>query len=247
MHSHAKLRGILRWGVAPALLQLCLLGAMIVLFVLTNVSSWAPRLAWVPDRLEGGEAINDPNVVRFCYALLTIPLTAGLLALSRRCSGKTGAFWLALLAGITAWQGLGESSWHFGVPSGSDFLFFPKIEGVQGTTFLVLFLPIALRVILNRRSAFSFRAFLTSFTCNWLGHWLLLGIGGLTEALGILPMETWLPICGWLLGGGGCLLALWQMSRRAPDQKSLLLLSIALYMSLGVLAEGCMGIASSIE
>lgn len=242
-----RLRAMGRWSLLPTLAELGILALLIVGFVLLRVSDWAPRLAWMPDRLEGGEAVNDPNLVRFCYMLLTLPLTAGLLALSRRGRTESAKFWPALLAGITAWQGIGESSWHFGVPSGADFAFFPRIEGVQGTTMLILFLPVALSIVLDSRACFSLRTGLLSFSCNWLGHWVLLGIGGLTEAAGWLSVADWMPLCGALLGGGGAALTAWRMYRVSPDRKSLLLLSIVLYMALGVLAEGCMGIASGLE
>ncbi|MDO4356649.1 MAG: hypothetical protein Q4E13_09090 [Clostridia bacterium] len=246
-NRNERLRAMGRWGLLPTLAELGILALLIVGFVLLRVSDWAPRLTWVPDRTAGGEAINDPNAVRFCYMLLTLPLTAGLLALSRRGRSESAKFWPALLAGITAWQGIGESSWHFGVPSGAEFVFFPKIEGVQGTTALLLFLPAALYVVLSRRACFSMRTWLLSFGCNWLGHWVLLGAGGLIAATGWMSLSDWLPLCGALIGGGGAVLTAWRMYRVSPEKQSLLLLSIVLYMALGVLMEGCMGIASGLE
>ena len=56
-----------------------------------------------------------------------------------------------------------------------------------------------------------------------------------------------MPLCGALLGGGGSLLLMLAMFRCAGDRRRLLLLSIALYMALGVLVEGCMGLASGLE
>lgn len=247
MDRNRRLRQATRWGVLPALGQIGLLGLMIAGLVLLKPVAWTPRLDWVPDRMELGRAVNEPTLLRLTYMLLTVPLTAALLALGRRARTDRGAFWAGVLAGITAWQGAGECAWHFGVPVEAEFVFFPKLEGVQGTPVLMLFLPLALRIVADDRIGFAFRSWVLAFCCNWLGHWLLLGIGGLLSAAGWMDTGRWMPLCGTLLGGGGSLLLMCAMYRNAGDRRRLLLLSIALYMALGVLAEGCMGIASGLE
>ena len=247
MDRNRRLYPVVRWGLLPALAHIGLLGLMIAGLVLLKPVSWTPRLNWVPVRMELGRAVNEPTLLRLIHMLLTIPLTAALLALGRRARTDRGAFWAGVLAGITAWQGVGECAWHFGVPVGPDFLFFPKLEGVQGTPVLILFLPVALRIALDDRIGFAFRSWLLAFSCNWLGHWLLLGVGGLLSAAGWMEPECWMPLCGALLGGGGSLLLMLAMFRCAGDRRRLLLLSIALYMALGVLVEGCMGLASGLE
>ena len=152
MDRNRRLYPVVRWGLLPALAQIGLLGLMIAGLVLLKPVAWTPRLNWVPDRMELGRAVNEPTLLRLIHMLLTIPLTAALLALGRRARTDRGAFWAGVLAGITAWQGVGECAWHFGVPVGPDFLFFPKLEGVQGTPVLILFLPVALRIVLDDRT-----------------------------------------------------------------------------------------------
>lgn len=185
---------------------------------------------------------NDPNLIRFIYMFLALALAGILLFVSSRQTSIRKSFWLSLIGGILLWQAIGECSWHFGFEIAGENVYFPKIEGSQGTFMLVLIIPLLVYLMIKKIIPWFLLVFIASFMLNWLGHFVLIGIEPWFN--GMIP---WLKVGGYLIGGGGSLLLSYGILFKARTLEQRLMLSMLLYTCIGIMVEGVFGIGSSLE
>lgn len=244
-------------GIIPFFIQMAILVVVILFFVFVIANDAIPDVAGVPQR---NDEANDPNIVRLIYMILTIPATILLVRWAVKTENKKKAFWIGLIAGIVAWQGIGECSWHFGLPfygwtnwptTGAvyeTFVFFPKIEGVQGTFLLVLFVPLLLYMFRKGDFSWGLRIFVLSFFCNWVGHWVILGIAPMwPAALSYHNPYKWPKIVGILAGLHGTLMLIYKILFKAKTTEERYVLSLLLYTFVGVLVEGVFQVGGALE
>lgn len=236
-----------REGIVPFFIQMGILVLVILEFAFVIAADGNAHLSWVPDLVENGRVINDPNIVRFIYMFAAIPGAFLLVYWSLRIPDSKKAFWPALIAGILVWQSVGECSWHFGIWDSETFLFFPKIEGPQGSVLLLAAIPILLYVMTRKEVPFAFRIFLLSFLCNWASHWLILGIGPMwPETLRYHNPKKWPKIVGIVIGMHGTIMLVIR-TLKAKSTEERLTLSVLLYTFFGMFVEGTFGLGGMLE
>lgn len=234
-------------GIIPFFIQMGILVVVILEFVFVIANKNIPNVSNVADRIVGGEVINDPNILRLIYMILCVPAVIGLLWWSSKVESKTKQFWISLVAGIVAWQCIGECSFHFGLYVNGTFEFFPQIEGPQGLFLLVFISPVLFYA--NKKKAFPWfvQIFLLSFMCNWLGHFVIEGIAPMwPTTLRYHNPAKWPKIVGILAGLHGSLMLLYKIIFKAKTKEERLVLSLLLYTFVGVLVEGVFGVGGSL-
>jgi hypothetical protein len=228
----------LKEGLLPFGIQLVLLVFVILFFLYVIANPANPRLPNAPDLVVDGEVINDPNIVRFVFMILTFFIIPGLVFFASRSQNIFVTFWLSLIAGIMMWQGLGECSWHFGFAQGSSVIFMPAIEGRQGTALFFFLMPVLVYFCCRKDTPFFMKVFLLTFLGNWAGHWLLLGIGSFFPTDWAFNGEVWQKVfsCGVALPLSFYILYL--LFFKAKTTQDRLLASLLLYATFGTFAEG---------
>lgn len=240
--SRAKLA--LKEGIIPFLIQFGILVTVILEFVCLIANDVFADIESVPLRTD---LANDPNIMRLIYMFLAIPATAVLVTFACKTSATVKSFWLALIGGIVAWQGIGECSWHFGLWLNGNFSFFPKIEGAQGTFILALALPIFVYLFFKGDMKWGIKIFLLSFFCNWVGHWVIAGIEPWFNSGKVITPKVWQIISGFVFGFGGTLFLLYRLFFKAETKEQRLTISLLLYTTVGVFIEGVVGIGAGLE
>lgn len=234
-------------GIIPFFIQIGILAAVILEFVFLIANPAIPHVPGVPDLLAGTEVINDPNWARLIYMILCIPAVFFLLKWSSKITDNKKAFWPALIAAILTWQAIGEGSWHFGLVMEGSFSFFPRIEGVQGTFFLLFTLPIVIYLAKTKRLPWFLLIYLFTFYANWVGHWLIMGAGPMWFANVYPNPERWPEFIGFIFGLHGSMMLVYRILCKAKTTEERLLLSIALYMFVGLFLEGGLGLGGSLQ
>lgn len=227
-------------GIVPFVIQFGILVVVILQFVLLIANDIFPKLPFIA--IDPVRA-NDPNLMRFFYMLLTIPATVLLVVWSIMTQSVKKSFWIALVAGIVAWQCVGECSWHFGVATAETFTYFPRIEGLEGTFILLITLPLLIYIFNKATLPWGLNIFVLSFYCNWVGHWIILGIAPYFGSLEIV----WHRIAGFGIGGLSSLYLLYRLLFLAKTTEGRLTLSLLLYTTVGMLVEGGFGVGGSLE
>lgn len=226
-------------GIIPFFIQFGILVVVILLFAFGIANDAIPLVPGQTSVDVAGEQSN-PNWVRLIYMLLTIPGTILLLKWSSKIENKKKAFWPALIAGIVAWQGLGECSWHFSLPINGVQVNMPPIEGFMGSALIVFFVPVIIYVLTKTNASWTMKIFLLSFLCNWVPHWLLLGIAPMWWNVGVvyhIPAK-WPKLGAFLFGLHGSLMILYKILFKAKSTEERLVLSVLLYAFVGTFAEG---------
>ncbi len=237
-----------RDGIVPFLIILGICVVCIFEFVFLIANDAFAHVPGVPDLMVGGHAINDPNWLRLVYLLVAIPGVFVLLAWASKIAGKKKSFFVALIAGILAWQALGECSWHFGLTVEGTFLFFPIIEGVQGTFLLVLFASLVIYLAVTKRLPWYMLVFLLTFLSHWVGHWIILGIAPwFPVGASYFNPGKWPKLVGILVGLHGSIMLVYRILFKAKTLEERLLLALALYTAVGVVVEGVFGVGASLE
>lgn len=183
-------------------------------------------------RLIGGE-MSSPTTGRLLYFILSFILAFALWLASVRCAGlerDVPAFWLGYTAGILLWQAVGEEAWHFSV-GGINFV---QLESIASFPLVLLF--VTLLVYGYRRRAFDWGSWITivSFACNWLGHYV---------TVGIYPfVEQWIDSRSWNVGagisGGGLvlLISIFYLRSHGTSRKGRMFASMLTYIAIGITA-----------
>jgi len=237
-----------RDGIVPFLIYLGMCVLCIFEFVFLIANDVFPNVPGVPEFLIGGHVVNDPNWFRFVYMFVGIPVVFVLLRWASKIECKKKAFYVAVIAAILAWQVFGECSWHFGLTVDGTFLFFPILEGLQGTFALFFVSSLIIYLAVTKRLPWYMLVFLVAFLSNWGGHWIILGIAPwFSVDASYFNPEHWPKLVGILVGMHGTLMLVYRILFKAKTLEERLMLAIALYACFGIFVEGVFGFGSSLE
>lgn len=184
------------------------------------------------EQLVGSETAS-PTAGRLIYMFLS--LIAG-LGLGIAASGYAKAdkdragFWCGFCAGILLWQAAGEEAWHFSVQG----IHFVQLESIAAFPLVILF--VLLLVYGYRRRAFDWGVWclLVSFACNWLGHYVTIGIYPFFADL--VESRRW-NVCSGSFCGAVMLLASIRYLRRHGDSlKGRLFASLLTFIAIGIVS-----------
>lgn len=235
-------------GIIPFLIVLGIAVVCILEFVFLIANDSFAHVPGVPDLVVGGEVVNDPNWFRLVYMFVAIPVVFVLVKWASKIEGTKKAFFVSVVAGTLAWQALGECSWHFGLVVEETFLFFPIIEGVQGTFILILFASVVLYGSIKKKFPWYMMIFLLTVLFNWMGHWLILGIAPWfsVDAPYFNPGK-WPKLVGIFIGLHGSLMLIYRILCKAKSREERLILALMLYTFIGMMVEGAFGVGASLE
>lgn len=229
-----KKREIIREYVLPFLGMFVVLGVCI--FLHRNFISLGAILG--PEEMVG-EEMSSPTMGRLFFAVFSFLGFAVLTAISHDI-GKRGkvfpSFWCAMFAGTFLWQSIGEDLWHFTV----DGVHFVQLESISVLPFAILFGMLLFYILRHEALGWGIQCTLLSFACNWLGHYILLGVYPLVSSL--IDVNAWCKLVG--IGAGSILtiLGVYLGVCKSRNTKERLLSVILTYYGVAVLVFGIMGI-----
>lgn len=242
-----------RYFWLPALAQFALLFAAVALFV--RIAGRDNGVRELMPALDAGGELTNPNAARLAYLLAScvaaIALAFGARAMGKRSGARAeaAAFWLADLAGLLLWQGLGECAWHFGLPlavgpAGQPsqawrYVLFMRLE--SAAAWPTFGLAVALLAYCRRKGAFSPAAwvFALSFMGNWFGHIVLIGTYPLASAA--MGEAEWFRLCGVSLGIAVTAWGLYRAIKKDAGAWETRVSSLVFYTGLGIIAMGVRG------
>lgn len=229
-----KDRPLLKDFVVPFLIMLGITGVGIALFMFTIGlgGDIAPAVAV-------GDEMSKPTVGRLIYLIISFIAFVVCAVLAESYARKERlfpAFYLGFIAGMLLWQAVGEASWHFGYDVRGAFSNFFRIEA-PGSLLLVISFALLTAYLMRRRSlGFGALCTLSSFLCNWYGHFVSEGTYPLVAAS--MDVSKWYAISGLSVGivltAAAILLAL----RKYKDTRGRLLCSMLLYIGISVISFG---------
>ena len=237
-----------RDGIVPFFVYLGICVVCIFEFVFLIANDAFPSVPGVPDLLIGGHVVNDPNWFRFIYMFVGIPVVFVLLKWASRIAGRKKAFYVAVIAAILAWQVIGECSWHFGLTVDGTYLFFPIVEGPQGTFLLLFVTALVVYLATAKKLPWYMLVFLVAFLSNWGAHWIILGVAPwFSTSASYFNPAKWPKLVGILVGMHGTLMLVYRILFKAKTLEERLMLAIALYACFGIFVEGVFGFGASLE
>ena len=229
-----KKREIIREYALPFLGMFVVLGVCI--FLHRNFISLGAILG--PEEMVG-EEMSSPTMGRLFFAVFSFLGFAVLTAISHGI-GKRGkvfpSFWCAMFAGTFLWQSIGEDLWHFTV----DGVHFVQLESISVLPFAILFGMLLFYILRHEALGWGIQCTLLSFACNWLGHYILLGIYPLFSSL--VSVNAWCKLVGFSVGSIVMLLGVYLGICKSGNAKERLLSVILTYYGVAVLVFGIMGI-----
>ena len=228
----------LKYVYIPIVIQIIILISCILVFhFLIGENNGSPLV--VPSRFEGGEYTN-PNLIRLVFLLVMIPLAFVFNYLAgKNQENLLRSFWLAYLGGLFLWQSVGECSWHFMIPIEDYYVTFPRIESVS-SAFMIIIAIIATAAVFRTGSfRWSTRVFILSFVMNWFAHFILIGTFPLAQHL--MDELTWYKVIGIGFGSISTIITLLLTCRRHHTPKQYLIMSMLIYISIGIIAMGLRG------
>lgn len=187
-----------------------------------------------------GEEMSSPTIGRLVFAVLSFCAFAILTAVSQGI-GKQGkifpSFWCAMFAGIFLWQSIGEDLWHFAV----DGVHFVQLESITVLPIAILFGMLLYYVLRHDALGWGVQCTLLSFACNWLGHYILLGVYPMVSSL--IDTNAWCKLVGISAGSILTILGVYLGVCKSRNTKERLLSVILTYYGVAVLVFGIMGVS----
>ncbi|ORX45032.1 hypothetical protein BCR36DRAFT_585903 [Piromyces finnis] len=151
-------------------------------------------------------------------------------------------WFLSVTGGIMLWQGIGESSWHYGLEIDNNegeknFVNFPRIESFQGIPILVVF--VLLFLYGYGKLGFGVESCLGAFLGNWYGHVCILGTYPFALACHInVDMKAWDRIMGTINFVIFGIIGFYIMFLTKKSKQTKYLASVSLFIAFGVLVYG---------
>lgn len=216
--------------IIPLILEFAVIGVLIVLF--TVCVGKGPLLQ--EEKLIGDE-MASPTLGRLIYGFVSFAGFIALVVMASRASKSgqdTKAFWLGYIAGILLWQSVGEISWHYSV-GGINFTVLENI-----TSFPIAVLACMLFVYCRRNHSFDWGVLITyiSFMCNWIGHYITIGIYPFFTWL--TDKTTWIMAMSFSVGSIAFVLSLIYLLLRVKTKKGRMLASLISFIALAIIAFG---------
>ncbi|MBO2515767.1 MAG: hypothetical protein CW338_00630 [Clostridiales bacterium] len=180
-----------------------------------------------------GSEMSSPTLGRLIYMILSFVLAAGLCVAASLCAKKgkdVFAFWAGFASGIFLWQAAGEEAWHFAVGG----IHFVQLESIAAFPVVILFA--GLIIYGWRRRAFDWGVWITliSFACNWIGHYVTVGLYPFVQDL--TGSRAWNVGAGCAGGGIMFILSILYLLTHAGTRKGRMFASVLTYIAIGITA-----------
>lgn len=180
-----------------------------------------------------GDEMSSPTTGRLIYMILSFVLALLLCIAASECSKRDKdipAFWCGYASGILLWQALGEEAWHFSI-SGIHFV---QLESIA--SFPVVLMFIGLIVYGSKHGSFDWGIWcmILSFACNWLGHYITVGLYPFVESL--IESHTWNVLAGSIGGAAMFIISILYLLFRAVTRKDRMFASMLTYIAIGCTA-----------
>lgn len=207
---------------------------LVILFALMGFCSlFIYKGALVGEAKLIGAEMSSPTSGRLIYLFLSFVLALALcIAASKlaRNGKETGAFWLGYISGILLWQAVGEEAWHFSV-GGINFV---QLESVASFPVVLLFLGFVLYCAQHRSLDWGLWITVISFACNWIGHYVTVGIYPFFSSL--TDSHTW-NVCAGSIGGCAVFLySIFYLHHHADTKKGRMFASMLTYIAIGIVS-----------
>lgn len=184
-----------------------------------------------------GDEMASPKTGRLVYTVLAFVLAVGTCLAASKFAKKekeVPAFWLGYASGIFFWQALGEGAWHFSV-GGVNFV---QLESIASFPLVLLFIGLIIYGAAHRSFDWGVWCVIISFACNWLGHYVTIGIYPFFEEL--VEAHTWNIWAGAVAGGIMLIYSIIYLITRGGTKKGRLFASMLTYIALGCTALSIM-------
>jgi len=219
----------------PFILQLLLL--FILMFV-HNISVSQGNL--ILKSIQIGDEMSSPTTGRLIYMIVAFIMFIITVIFankySKSCEKKKIklSFWLGIISGTLLWQAIGEDSWNFGVQTENGFMNFSQLESISVILILAVFLFFLVYVMKQNALSFGVGITITSFLCNWLGHYVMLGTYPFVHT--IFEERTWILLSGSVSGAIILIGSIFYVIKKADSIKERLFCSVMTYIAVGMIA-----------
>lgn len=182
---------------------------------------------------------SAPQLGRLIYMFLSFFLFLIFEVLAIKYAKKekyTPSFYLGFTAGILLWQSIGECSWHFQV-GGVNFVCLETIASFP------IFVVFVLTLIYARRNhSFDWGVWycIASFSCNWIGHYITIGLHPFIEKY--VSFSTWTFYISIIVGIAWLIASIRYLLFRVKTTRGRLYASMMTYIAIGIIALGLMEI-----
>lgn len=180
-----------------------------------------------------GNEMSSPTVGRLIYLFLSffLGLALGVAAHRYEKKNKTRiSFWCGFCSGIFLWQAVGEEAWHFSV----NGIHFVQLESISAFPLVILF-------VLMIAYGYRFHSFdwgiwctIISFACNWLGHYVTIGIYPFVA--GLIESHGWNVYSGSICGGVMLAVSIRYLLRHGDTLKGRLFASLLTFIAIGIVS-----------
>lgn len=214
-----------------------LLSIVIELIILFGLMGFCALFIYRGDLIQEtkliGSETSSPTTGRLLYLFISLFTSVALCIVASLLARKekdVPAFWCGYASGILLWQALGEEAWHFSV-GGINFV---QLESVS--SFPVILAFIALIVYAYKKRSFDWGIWITiiSFACNWLGHYVTVGVYPFFEKW--VESRVW-NVCAGSIGGGLVfILSIVYLLFHSETRKGRMFASLLTYISIGITA-----------
>ena len=186
-------------------------------------------------RVDVAGEMSEPTVGRLVFGIVTFVLGITVIPIANLLNKKDKdifGFGLAFLSGVLLWQSIGECLWHFQI-GGVQLV---RIESIQSFPLVIVFTILLIVCGLFFNKNFALWIAVLSFACNWLGHYITIGLYPLVSS-GV-DWKVWAYTMSGVIGGVATLVGLMLSLFFPKNKKGVYLASMLLFIGLGVIYFG---------
>lgn len=180
-----------------------------------------------------GAEMSSPTSGRLVYFILSFVLAVPLCVLASGCARKgkdVPAFWLGYVSGILLWQSFGEEAWHFTVGG----IHFVQLESIAAFPLVLLFIGLIIYGCRHRCFDWGVWCTILSFACNWLGHYVTVGLYPFVE--NFFASRAWNVLAGSTGGGVMFVISIIYLLRHKDTKRGRLTASLLTYIAIGIVS-----------
>lgn len=221
---------VLKEYLLPMLIEAIIFGLLMMLFNL-----FVKRGPLLQDVRLVGDETSSPTLGRLIYGILSF---IGFIVFSALASKEdedkesTKPFWFGFVAGILLWQSLGEILWHFYVGG----INFAPLENITSFPFVIIILMIFIYGKKHHSFSFGIWCVFVTFMCNWLGHYISIGIYPFVESL--ISSRTWNVSMSIICGGLFFITSIRYLLYRTKTKRGRHLASLFSFIALAIIFFG---------
>lgn len=180
-----------------------------------------------------GDEQASPTMGRLLYMYISfvVALVLGIIASKcARINKDRVAFFCGFTSGILLWQAIGEAAWHFSVGG----VHFVQLESIVSLPLVVMFVILLIYGYANKSFDWGAWCVLTSFACNWIGHYVTIGIYPFISNL--IDAHNWNVCSGITCGSILFISSIWYLKRHSDTLKGRLFAALLTYIAIGVIS-----------